>query len=266
MKMKHNKRRNTAFLYEALVKELTKAAIKKNKNKKTKIIEIIKEFFGQGPLKQELGLYKALYETSGLAEKEAEKILNEVKKTYVGLGFDQIYDKQSELISVVNKDVHPQTFSNFVSNYKTIASISQIFNKKMPVKDRVLLERQILKGMCINRNEKKDNELKISNSTVRMFAKRFNKSYSDLHKEQKDLLNKFISSFEDNGLELKIFLNEELARLKTQINESLTSEEIKQDKDLKNKVRDILSVMDNFKGQYINEEMLKKVLKIQKLA
>ena len=33
-KMKHNKKRNTAFLYEALVKELTKTVVEKDNNKK----------------------------------------------------------------------------------------------------------------------------------------------------------------------------------------------------------------------------------------
>ena len=40
MKVKHNKKRNTAFLFEALVKELTKTVIEKNK-KKTSLIKSI---------------------------------------------------------------------------------------------------------------------------------------------------------------------------------------------------------------------------------
>ena len=32
-KMNHNKKRNTAFLYEALVRELTESVVKNNKNK-----------------------------------------------------------------------------------------------------------------------------------------------------------------------------------------------------------------------------------------
>ena len=41
--MKHNKKRNTAFLYECHVKELTKAIVRKDNDKKSKIIGIIKE-------------------------------------------------------------------------------------------------------------------------------------------------------------------------------------------------------------------------------
>ena len=45
MRLKHNKKRNTAFVYEALVRELTKAVIKKDNNKKKKVVAIIKEFY-----------------------------------------------------------------------------------------------------------------------------------------------------------------------------------------------------------------------------
>ena len=34
MRLKHNKKRNTAFIYEALVRELTESVVKNNRNKK----------------------------------------------------------------------------------------------------------------------------------------------------------------------------------------------------------------------------------------
>ena len=36
--MKHNKKRNTAFLYECLIKELTKSIVRKDETRKQKII------------------------------------------------------------------------------------------------------------------------------------------------------------------------------------------------------------------------------------
>ena len=45
MRLKHNKKRNTAFVYEALVRELTESVVKNNKNKQNKIVDIIKEHF-----------------------------------------------------------------------------------------------------------------------------------------------------------------------------------------------------------------------------
>ena len=61
MKLKHNKKRNTAFLYESLVKELTKAVVKKDTERKNVLVSMIKEHFSKGTvLNQELELYKAL--------------------------------------------------------------------------------------------------------------------------------------------------------------------------------------------------------------
>ena len=42
-KIKHNKKRNTIFLYEALVRELTKATVEKDENKRETILDIVKE-------------------------------------------------------------------------------------------------------------------------------------------------------------------------------------------------------------------------------
>ena len=61
MKLKHNKRRNTAFLFEALIREMTKSVIEKNLHKKQQIISIIKESFGRNTLlKKELETYRSI--------------------------------------------------------------------------------------------------------------------------------------------------------------------------------------------------------------
>ena len=44
-KLKHNKKRNTAFLFEALVKELTKASIANDVKKRKAISSILKKHF-----------------------------------------------------------------------------------------------------------------------------------------------------------------------------------------------------------------------------
>ena len=48
MKLKHNKKRNTAFLYESLVKELTKAVVKNDTKRRSALVSIIKEHFSKG--------------------------------------------------------------------------------------------------------------------------------------------------------------------------------------------------------------------------
>ena len=67
----------------------------------------------------------------------------------------------------------------------------------------------------------------ISNLTYKTFTNKFNESYSEtLSEEQKSLLSKYILSFVDNGLELKMFLNEEIGRLKKEVSSSREIEEI----------------------------------------
>ena len=48
MKLKHNKKRNTAFLFESLVREMTKAVVNKDMEGKQKVLSIIKEHFHKG--------------------------------------------------------------------------------------------------------------------------------------------------------------------------------------------------------------------------
>jgi len=267
MKFKHNKRRNTAFLYEILVKELTRTTIKNDAKKKQIIVQTIKEFFNKNSvLGKELEIYKTLNETSALREKDAEKLLFEIKIMYRNtINPKSVYSAQSRLISRINKSISSNTFSNFVPNYKNLASIFQIFNDQASIKSRVLMERHVIKSMMIRKGEQKQN-LPISNTTLKIFSKKFNNSYSDLLSEQKELLSKFVSSFKDSGLELKIFLNEEITRLKEEINNSLEHEDIKNDPDMASKTKNVLKILEDFKGKYITEEVLSRVLKIQQLA
>ena len=59
--MKHNKKRNTAFLYECLIRELTKAILKEDKQGQKKVKALLREFFTKGKvLAKELDLYKSL--------------------------------------------------------------------------------------------------------------------------------------------------------------------------------------------------------------
>ena len=92
MRLKHNKKRNTAFVYEALIRELTKSVIKNNKNKQNKIVSIMKEHFSsESALSQELELYKTLYETREIEKRLAERIVVEAKQQYCNLDKRKIF-------------------------------------------------------------------------------------------------------------------------------------------------------------------------------
>ena len=81
----------------------------------------------------------------------------------------------------------------------------------------------------------------------RTYVNKFNEMFKDdLREEQKSLLNKFINSFADNGLDLKVFLNEEVARIKNVLNERYPDSNV-EFKDVSNK-NERLAFTVNFKN------------------
>ena len=261
--MKHNKRRNTAFVYEALVRELTKHAIQKSDKKKKAVLDVIKEAFKKGSLlRKELDLYGEIIKTRGVASKDAEKVINLVKEARQKIDNQKLFTEQTRLINLINKGLAESVYSNFVPNYKTLASINQIFSSKTKIKNKVLLENSVVDYMTAKGAEVQDKKNEIKASTVKIFTNKFNSTYSKLNEEQQALLSKYIGSFKDNGLDLKIYLNDELGRIKGVLGEQKNIV----DDELKQKVDSVLSIIDGYKGQMINEGMLKQVLKIQELA
>ena len=201
MRLKHNKKRNTAFVYEALVRELTESVVRNNKNKQNKIVSIIKDHFTPDSLlKRELDLYKSIYETREIQKNIAEKIVLQVKEKYENLDKKRLFQEQSTLISKINRILSNKVYNNFVPNYKTIASVYSIFQDALPVRDRVLLEENIIEHMSSSLGEE-NNQQPIDSLTYRTFVNKFNEEYSEsLNESQKNLLGHYISSFADNGI------------------------------------------------------------------
>ena len=83
MKINHNKKRNTLFLYESLVREYTKAKLDNDPRKLQEISNLFVEYFSDGKvLKEELKIYKAVLETKNVDKELAERILTEAKRMY----------------------------------------------------------------------------------------------------------------------------------------------------------------------------------------
>lgn len=259
--MNHNKRRNTAFLYEALVRELTKAVVNKDEKRKEQTLKIIKEFFNnKSLLKKDLSLYKEILESRGQTQKNAEKIIYYIKAEKEKLNSQNLFKEQSHLIDRINKTLTPEVFSNFIPNYKAVASIYQMFSDNSGIKTKVLMEGVVLEYMTTKQDNLSE-EKRIDNATMKIFSSKFNHEYTNLLDEQKTLLNKYVSSFKDNGLELKIYLNDEIGRIK----ETIENNKNKFDHDLKNKMQSVYQIIESFKGELINEDMLKKIMKMQSL-
>ena len=267
MKAKHNKKRNTAFVYEALIREMARAILTSNTSRKNKILEILRKHFRSGSiLEKELNCFNALTESRGLDKYTAEKMIYRAREAYEKLDKAEIFKEQSQVIGKINKEVTPEVFSNFVPNYKSYATISQIFNKNLPVKQKVIMEQEIVKiitdkGDTINEGLKPVDRL-----VVRTFVKNFNKKYKDLLPEQKSLLGKYILAFQESETDFRVHLVEELTRIKNEVEKSLKLEEVFSDEAMVESTNRVIKEINEFNVSSVGEKELRKILKIQNLV
>jgi len=266
MKNKHNKKRNTAFVFEALAREATVAIIKGDNERKDKVVSIVrKHFTGDSLLKRDLECYRSLYENQNLDETTSKKIVEAVMAAKRLIDPDGLFKQQTEVINDINKDLSPATFNNFVPNYKSLATIAKMFNTNSP-KQAVMLESKIISGMTGVTEEQEMQP--IDALTYTTFTKKFNEKYgSSLLREQKELLNHYISSFSADDLETKIYLNRELTRLKESLEKAREVEEVAADQEMIKKtelVKERLAALSNETN--LTEATLFTILKTQELV
>lgn len=268
MKMKHNKKRNTAILYEILTQQFTQAIVNRDAKKKNRIATTLKKYFKQGTvLAEELELYKALYETKGLKKELCERLVLEVSRAHAAhIDRNIVYQQQSELISEINREISPDAFKTFIPNYKSLASIAQLFSSEVTIKSKVLLEQNLIELMSETEDEKKEELLPIDNIVYNKFVERFNEKYGDsLLEEQKVLISNYISSFADNGLGLKVYLNEEIGRLKSQLTSAMTNSVFVEDSDMAAKAQKVLEILQESDKMPVDTVLVERIAKIQGL-
>jgi hypothetical protein len=266
MKNKHNKKRNTAFVFEALAREATVAIVKGDQERKAKVVSIVrKHFTGDSLLKKDLECYRSLYENQNLDKNTSQKILEAVMAAKRLIDPDGLFKQQTEVINDINKELTPATFNNFVPNYKALATIAKMFNTDSP-KQKVMLEEKIVEGMSGTLVERTMQP--IDSITFVTFTKKFNDKYgSSLLKEQKELINHYISSFAIDDLETKIYLNRELGRLKESLEKATEVEEVASDQEMINKTKLVKERLESLSGDTtLTEATLFTILKTQELV
>jgi hypothetical protein len=266
MKVKHNKKRNTAFLYEALVRELTKSVVSNNSARSKAVKTILKEHFRSGKvLFSELGCFTALTDRSNLDRYTAEKMIFRAKNEYDKLNQQEIFKEQSAVIKKVNTELGKEVFNNFVPDYKSYATLAQIFGTKMPVKNRVIMEQKIVETLTSSEEEKEEMQ-PVDSLVVKSFTERFNKEYTELLPEQKELLNRFIVSFNESEADFKLYAGKELKRIKEGVQASLELPDVREDEEMVENTKKVLDQISKFNVANLDEQQILKILKLQKLA
>jgi hypothetical protein len=141
-----------------------------------------------------------------------------------------------------------------------------MFSFKTSPKDKVLLENEVIEFMSATAEEDKTET--VDNLVINTFIEKFNQKYSgELLDEQRELLTHYIMSFADNAVSLKMFINNEIGRLKEALISSSTSvNEISKDKDMVQKTNQVVEKLESYSNVNVSDDVLLSVLKTQALV
>lgn len=266
MKARHNKKRNTAFLFEALVRELTKSVIEQDAKRSENVKRILGEHFRRGMvLFSELDCYNALSGKSNLDQYTAEKMVFRAKKAREELDSEEIFTEQSAVINKINKTLGKEVYNTFVPHYQSLASLSQIFGTKTSIKSRVLVEQKVIEHLTSAEVQEPTLE-PIDSLVIKSFIDKFNSTYGDLISEQKELLSRYVAAFGDAEADFRLFAGAELKRLYGKIKESLDLEEVAQDSEMVENTNRVLKRMSELNVSRLKSDDLLRMLKLQKLV
>lgn len=255
---KHNKKRNTAFLFEILIQESAKSLVNKDLDYHHKVNGIIKEFFSKGTnLNKDVTLYLSIIKS----DKNIKDIISEACDERKKVDTNALYEEQSRLIKKINRELNSDSWNNFISNYRTLGAIYHLFNSDMSVNERVDTKNQIEK--IILESRKPENTLEpIDSITFNVFVKKFNEKYRNvLNSEQKKLIREYINSIGDETF-LKMHIGDELERVEKVISEGLKTTDL----DTQKRLDDVLNVIKECKKSKVDDSLIVKVLKMQRLA
>ena len=144
-----------------------------------------------------------------------------------------------------------------------MATISQIFNKNLSVKSRVLLENNLIKVMTV-KNSLSEEIKPVDKLTYNIFLNKFNKKYkNELLSEQKKLINCYLISFSDNSASLKIFLEGEIPRLKERLEKA---QKLETDDNVREKLNLVKEDLEKNQYKNVDNDMILQIMKIQQLS
>jgi hypothetical protein len=227
MKVKHSKFKNTAILFELLVKQITHEVL--SNSTKNVSEKIIKEFFSSNKeLAKELRLYNQIVKEKYSSIDDAKLFLEEVAKERIKLDENKLNREKYNLIKTIKESYDLDKFlSSNLQNYKLLASVYKIFEtktlgRKVEIRDFIDSNNTILEHITNKRIATKpadtlyesfkqqSEDLRLL--TYKLLIENFNKKYSNLDDSQKGLLREFINNVTNTSTFPK-FIEEETKKV-----------------------------------------------------
>lgn len=233
MKLKHNKLRNPAILFELLVRQITTDTLN---NRESKSVDILKRHYNNTQIAKEFKIYKTLYEAKNLSEAKASILINSAIQAHSKLNKTTLRKAKYDLIADIRESYNlEEFFKSKVNNYKTLASIYMLFETvNSDIVDPEIESKYrftIMESICENPNKNaKDSLLEEYNSydkgtrslVYKLLIQKFNEKYSDLDDNQKSLLKEYITNISTSD-SLREYVNTEITKVKKGIKKQAAS-------------------------------------------
>ena len=230
--LKHSKYKNTAILFEMLVRKLTSETLTSDK---TVTVEIIKKYFGKNTaLSKELQLYNALIKERLNSEASALDFVRSCKETHNKLNKSLLKRQRYNLVKEISENFDFQKISKIrINNYKELASVYKLFEYNEVDNPKSLLE---CKTSIVNHllgqtkttsttdaliETYRSHDKNVRLLAYKMLVDKFNKKYSGLNESQKQVLNKFITHVNDSE-SLKQYFEKIIPGIKKQLKEQVS--------------------------------------------
>ena len=274
-KIKHSKFKNTGFIFELLVRQITSEIMSSSKSVAENILK--EHFNARKELSKELKLYQFLINEKYNSEAKAEKFIDTILDARKQLDEKKLIKEKYNLIKQLKETYNIDEFiKSPISNYKTLASIYKIFevvstneryeptdivNSRFTISENIInssiQNKEIrIKDAVLEEYKKQDEDLRAI--SYKMLVESFNNKYKNLTEEQKLLLREYINNINNTG-KLNEYISTEIIKLVNNLKEvgSKVSDKVTRIKlaETISNIRKIKSVK-NIKEQHLSAMMM----------
>lgn len=228
-KIKHSKFKNTGFIFELLVRQITSEIMSSSKS----VAEnILKEHFNtKKELSKELKLYQFLINEKYNSEAKAEKFIDTILDARKQLDEKKLIKEKYNLIKQLKETYNIDEFiKSPISNYKTLASIYKIFevastneqyeptdivNSRFTITENIINssiqnKESKIKDAVLEEYRKQDEDLRAI--SYKILVESFNNKYKHLTEDQKLLLREYINNINNTG-KLNEYISTEVVKI-----------------------------------------------------
>ena len=228
-KIKHSKFKNTGFIFELLVRQITAEVMASSKSVAEKLLK--EHFNSKQELSKELKLYQYLINEKYNSESKAEQFINTILEARKKIDEKKLTKEKYNLIKEIKETYNLDEFiKSPISNYKTLASIYKIFETVIGdteydptdiVSSRFTIAENIINSSIQNKDvklkdavleeyRKQDDDLRAV--SYKLLVESFNNKYSNLTNDQKGLLREYINNINNTG-KLSEYVSNEVTKL-----------------------------------------------------